>query len=67
MKIEKQVDRKITINEIINENGKKTKKLLEIQKDNISLLKNEFNMVKVLRLKFNENSTNSTNSTLKST
>ncbi|ARS31027.1 hypothetical protein B1U23_06695 (plasmid) [Borreliella burgdorferi] len=64
MKIEKQVDRKITINEIINENGKKTKKLLEIQKDNISLLKNEFNMVKVLRLKFNENSTNST---LKST
>ncbi|WP_417903350.1 hypothetical protein [Borreliella andersonii] len=39
LKIEKQIDGKITINEVTKKNGKETKKLLEIQKENISQLK----------------------------
>ncbi len=40
MKIEKQVDGKIFINEVTNENSKKTTKLLEIEKEDIYILKN---------------------------
>ncbi|MGF7102141.1 hypothetical protein [Borreliella kurtenbachii] len=40
LKIEKQVDGKIFINEVTNENSKKIKKLLEITKEDISMLKN---------------------------
>ncbi|MBB6208502.1 hypothetical protein [Borreliella lanei] len=39
LKIEKQIDGKININEVTKKNGKETKKLLEIQKENISQLK----------------------------
>ncbi len=40
LKIEKQVDGKIFINEVTNENSKKTTKLLEIEKEDIYILKN---------------------------
>ncbi|MCD2385004.1 hypothetical protein LRB52_04960 [Borreliella burgdorferi] len=54
MKIEKQVDGKIFINEVTNENSKKTTKLLEIEKEDIYILKNAIKFGGLLKPKILE-------------
>ncbi len=54
LKIEKQVDGKIFINEVTNENSKKTTKLLEIEKEDIYILKNAIKFGGLLKPKILE-------------
>uniref|UniRef100_UPI003B211A32 hypothetical protein n=1 Tax=Borreliella californiensis TaxID=373543 RepID=UPI003B211A32 len=51
LKIEKQVDGKIFINEVTNENSKKPTKLLEIEKEDIYIFKNAIKFGGVFKAK----------------